>query len=325
MCRHTLISHLILLLCVVLSMQSFAQGKAAIGIDQIEFRALDSEYNTFVGAGGGTTAATAAFIDMVATALVKTNKFDVVERDRVGTVVAEQSGIAQGTSQPNFNFQGANAVDYILTGAITEYGIREEGVDIGRFGGSSMASQTARMAVDIRVLDVSTGQIGFAETISAEVSSAGGVGFGGFSSAQATSEGDFLGQAMRKTAQGVVNLIVSNIFPVTVIQVAQDGTAYLNYGNSVLVIGDVLNVYERSGPDLIDPATGLSLGGPEKLVGSIQVTDTQSQYSMGVSITEGLALSAGMTAKISNQLDGDAQPQRKKKGIRLPGFGRKND
>ena len=309
------------LLLSLLSGQSIAQGKATIGIDQIEFRGMDSTENKVLGIQGDT----AAFIDMVATALVKTGKFDVVERDRVDTIVAEQSGIARGSSQPNFNFQGANAVDYVLTGAITEYGIKEQGVNVGRFGGTSMSSQIARMAVDVRVLDVSTGQIGFAETISAEVSASGGVGFGGFSSAQGASEGDFLGQVMRKTAQGVVNLIVSNIFPVTVIQVSQDGTVYLNYGNSVLAVGDILNIYEKSGPALIDPATGLSLGGPERLVGSIEVTDTNPNYSMGVSVTEGLVLAAGMTARIPNQLEGDAQPQRKKKGLRLPGFGRRDD
>ena len=308
------------LLLSILSSQLVAQGKATIGIDQIEFRGMDSTENKVLGIQGDT----AAFIDMVATALVKTGKFDVVERDRVDTIVAEQTGIARGSSQPNFNFQGANAVDYVLTGAITEYGMKEQEVNVGRFGGTSMSSQIARMAVDVRVLDVSTGQIGFAETISAEVSASGGVGFGGFSSAQGTSEGDFLGQVMRKTAQGVVNLIVSNIFPVTVMQVSLDGTAYLNYGNSVLAVGDLLNIYEQSGPALIDPATGLSLGGPERLVGSIEVTDTNPNYSMGVSVTEGLVLAAGMTARIPNQLEGDAQPQRKKKGLRLPGFGRKD-
>ena len=320
-----LITILATLSVVTLPIASLAQGRATIGIDQIQFRALDSDYNSFVGEGGGTTAAASSFIDMVATALVKTGKFDVVERDRVDTIVAEQSGIARGSMQPDLNFQGADAVDYVLTGAITEYGVKAQGMDVGRFGGTSVSSEAARMAVDVRVLDVSTGQIGFAETVSAEVRSGGGVGFGGFSSAQGTSEGEFMGQVMRKTAQGVVNLIVSNIFPVTVIQISPDGTAYLNYGNSVLAVGDILNIYETSGPDLIDPATGLSLGGPEKLVGSIQVTDTNPNYSMGVSMTEGLQLSAGMTAKISNQLEGGAKPQRKKKGVRLPGFGRKKD
>ena len=301
------------------SFASWSQGRATIGIDRIEFRGMDSTENKVLGIQGDT----AAFIDMVATALVKTGKFDVVERDRVETVVAEQSGIARGSSQTDFNFQGANAVDYVLTGAITEYGISEQGVNVGRFGGSSMSSQVARMAVDVRVLDVATGQIGFAETISAEVSASGGVGFGGFSSAQATSEGEFLGQVMRQAAQGIVNLMVSNIFPVTVIQVAQDGTAYLNYGNSVLSVNDLLNVYEKSGPDLVDPATGLSLGGPEKLVGTIQVTDTNPNYSMGISVTEGLVPAVGMTARVTDQLEGAAKPQRKKRGVRLPGFGRR--
>lgn len=55
---------------------------------------------------------TTAFLDMIATALVKTNKFNVVD-DRIDAILSEQSGIARGSSQPNFNFQGADFVDYL--------------------------------------------------------------------------------------------------------------------------------------------------------------------------------------------------------------------
>ena len=100
---------------------------------------------------------------------------------------------------------------------------------MGRFGGTShVVPQTARMAVGRPAcLDVSTGQIGFAETVSAGSELFGrGWRWRGFLRPQATSEGEFLGQVMRKTAQGVVNLMVSqHNFPLTIIQVAPDGTA----------------------------------------------------------------------------------------------------
>ena len=292
-----------------------AQGRATIGIGSIEYRGMDSTENKVLGLQGDT----AAFIDMVATALVKTNKFNVVERDRIDAIVAEQSGIAQGSSQTNFNFQGADSVDYVLLGSITEYGFRDTGAGVGML---SAVSSTARMAVDVRVLDVSTGTIGFADTISAEIRTSGGVAVSGFSTASDSSEGEVLGQVMRKTAQGVVNLIVSNIFPIRIVRVTQDGTAMLNYGNSVLAVGDLLNIY-RLGEEFIDPDTGEVLGRDEQLVGSIQVTEANDRFSKAIATAEGQTIPTDVIARITDQLDSRAAPQRKRRGIRLPGFGRK--
>ena len=152
----------------VFSLEALAQGRASIGIGDIEFRAMDSAGNKNRRAYGGNKVQddTAAFVDMISTALVKTQKFHVVERDRIAALMAEQSGIASGSANPNFNFSGADQVDYILLGSITEYGIREQQASGSKF---AVASEVARMAVDIRVLDTSTGAIGFADTISSEV------------------------------------------------------------------------------------------------------------------------------------------------------------
>ena len=60
---------------------ALAQGKATIGIDQIEFRGMGLRPRTKPLAYKEDTA---GFVDMVATALVKTGKFDVVERGQGG-------------------------------------------------------------------------------------------------------------------------------------------------------------------------------------------------------------------------------------------------
>ena len=285
-----------------------AQGRATIGIGSIEYRGMDSTENKFLGIQGDT----AGFIDMVSTALVKTNKFNVVERDRVDAIVAEQSGIAQGTSAINYQFPGTDAVDYILLGAITEYGIKDSAAALGLVGGVGMSSTTARMAVDIRVLDVETGSIGFADTISAEIKASGGVAFQGMATGEEASEGEILGQVMRQCAQGVVNLMVSNIFPIRVVRVMQDGTAMLNYGSSVLAVGDVLNVY-RLGEAFIDPDTGETLGQDEEHVGAIQVIETNARFSKAVSTQEGQTIPTDVIARVTDPMDSGANPQRKKK------------
>ena len=296
----------------VFSLEALAQGRASIGIGDIEFRAMDSAGNKNRRAYGGNKVQddTAAFVDMISTALVKTQKFHVVERDRIAALMAEQSGIASGSANPNFNFSGADQVDYILLGSITEYGIREQQASGSKF---AVASEVARMAVDIRVLDTSTGAIGFADTISSEVRAGTAIATGKFQTGGSQSEGDTLGRVMRQTAQGAVNLIVSHIYPIRVVSVSAEGIAMLNYGSSMLQAGDILNIYEL-GEEFIDPDTGEVLGRDEKHVGTIRVTEAQERFSKAVATNEGQTIPNNVMARIAkNAPESGAKPQRRRK------------
>ena len=289
-----------------------AQGRASIGIGSIEFRAMDSAGNKNRRAYGRNEVQedTAAFVDMITTALVKTNKFEVVERDRVDAIMAEQSGIAQGGSSVNFDFRGADPIDYILLGAITEYGVNQQSAGAGQFG---MASEVARMAVDVRVIDTQDGRIGFADSISAEVRAGTAVASDRFSAADGKSEGDALGQVMRKAAQGVVNLIVSNVFPIRVVSVSSEGIAMLNYGSSMLREGDLLNLYEL-GDEFVDPDTGEVLGRDERLVGTVQVIEAHNRFSKATATEQGQYIPNGAIARISESTGHTrSKPERKRK------------
>ena len=58
---------------------------------------------------------TRAFVDMITTALVKTNKFNVMERDRLGEIAKEQG--LQAFSDGRFpTGVSVDGVDYILLG-----------------------------------------------------------------------------------------------------------------------------------------------------------------------------------------------------------------
>ena len=297
----------------VFSLDALAQGRASIGIGDIEFRAMDSAGNKNRSAYGGNQVQddTAAFVDMVSTALVKTQKFKVVERDRVDAIMAEQSGIASGGANPNFDFSGADWVDYILLGSITEYGSREQQASGVKFG---FASEVARMAVDIRVLNTATGAIEIADTISSEVRGSTAIATGQFQTGGDQSEGDTLGRVMRQTAQGAVNLIVTHIYPIRVVSVSAEGIAMLNYGSSVLQAEDILNIYEL-GEEFIDPDTGEVLGRDEKHVGTIRVTEAQERFSKAVATDEGQTIpTQNVMARIAkNAPESGAKPTRGRK------------
>lgn len=286
-----------ILLAALLAVASSGQGKATMAVGGIEYRAMDSESNKRLRAYGREPREdTRAFIDMITTALVKTNKFDVIERDRLGEIAQEQGiqAMNEGGFPTGVSVEG---VDYILLGAITEYGTKEQAAKFGKFGG---ASETARMAVDVRVIDAHTGSIGFADTISKEVRTGGAFAIEGVASGGESDSSAALGEVMRVTAKGVTALIVSNIFPIRVVAVQDNGEVMLNYGSALLGENDVLDVFTQ-GEAFVDPDTGEELGREETLAGKLQVTSVQDRFSKAT-VIEGEGLAKGMLARITNEV-----------------------
>ena len=156
--------------------------------------------------------------DMLTTALFSTNRYIVLEREKLDTVLAEQdlgaSGrIKRGTEAKIGEVYGA---DLIVTAAVTEFegsaqgvggATRVLGVNIG--GGV----KKAHVAIDIRVIDANTSQIVAATTVVGDAKSFGAAGatwiggtlpiaLGGFSKTP-------IEQAIRVCIQAAVNHIVS--------------------------------------------------------------------------------------------------------------------
>ena len=85
----------------ILCTTALAQGRATIAVGEIEYKAMDSgEDKRYRAYGQDPRENTRAFVDMVTTALVKTNKFDVMERDRMNAILEEQ-GLEIGVFIPD--------------------------------------------------------------------------------------------------------------------------------------------------------------------------------------------------------------------------------
>ncbi len=135
--------------------------------------------------------------DMLTTALFNSNRFIVLEREQLDTVLKEQDLGAAGrikkeTAAPVGEVYGA---DLIITAAVTEFEGGAQGVGGGtRVLGVTVAGglKKAHVAIDVRVIDAKTSQIVGATTVVGNATSfaAGGaaniggalpVGLGGFS------------------------------------------------------------------------------------------------------------------------------------------------
>jgi len=126
--------------------------------------------------------------DMLTNELAGTGKFKMVEREKLAAVLDEQdladSGrVAKKTGAKIGKLTGAQ---YIVTGALSAFEENTRGTGGGvSFRGISVGGkkEDAYLAIDLRVIDTTTGEIEFTRTVEARASSGGlavGVYRGGF-------------------------------------------------------------------------------------------------------------------------------------------------
>jgi curli biogenesis system outer membrane secretion channel CsgG len=281
---------------------SAAPDLPIIGITKIKAPVDDNGFYTRVNSKADN------FQAMLETQLIKTQRFTVMERNRVDEILAEQGlnnefGNAQ-TAQGGFNVGG---VDYLVYGAITKFGQTEK---VMATGGFSTAQLITEFAADIKVVDASTGEIRKAETAEVELKTAGAVSTGDFASGDA--DADPLSDVQRAAAKKVAAIIATDIFPLEVVKGGE--TIYLNYGDAILDTGDVLTVF-RSGEELIDEATGINLGSEETVIGSIKVTEATGSFSKAALIS-GVEPERGDLARIDKK-SSDASSSQGQAGEKL--------
>ncbi|HEC26468.1 MAG TPA: penicillin-binding protein activator LpoB, partial [Gammaproteobacteria bacterium] len=166
---------LLIMLGLVVSGITHAASKPVVGI-------ADFKKSVSIGWWGGQMGRDMA--DMLANELMGTKKFKVVERQKLGAVIAEQdlaaSGrIKKGTGAKTGELTGAQ---YLITGTVTSY--QEDVADTGgglSFKGISIGGSKGKayIAVDLRVIDTNTGEVVDSRTVEAN-SSKGGLRLGFF-------------------------------------------------------------------------------------------------------------------------------------------------
>jgi curli biogenesis system outer membrane secretion channel CsgG len=115
---------------------------------------------------GGAEAAQDVFV----TELVKSGKFRVVEREQLEALMKEKGLTLSGDVDPKTAIRVGKllGVNYLLTGAVTEYG----NTDVSGGGGGVFAGKRKFVAaLNARIIDTSTGEIAWADEASQEETS----------------------------------------------------------------------------------------------------------------------------------------------------------
>lgn len=246
---------------------------------------------------------------IVIDALARTNRFRLVERTVLGDVLGEQdlasSGrVAQPSGAATGNVLGA---EYLVQVVVTDYEANTSGSDgavggllrskVPILGGVKMGKGTGRVGLNFRLIDAETSEIVFTQQIESIINesnlSLGGVGFG----SDIALGGFFSNYSKTPIGQAVIAGINQGVFDLikeigakraegSVVK-ADAGQIFTNLGDSAVSVGEILEVREQ-GEELIDPETGISLGGTESLLGTVEVTQVQEKFSIArpVSLTK---------------------------------------
>lgn len=246
--------------------------------------------------------------EMVITELMATNRFIVVERGALDEVLDEQdlgdSGrVRQETAAKIGEVLGAQV---LVKGAITEFiekesggagGILVSGIGIGG------KTSTGHVAMDMRLIDATTGQILQSHRAEGKIKSSGlggiaffkGIAFGGTSFKKTA-----LGKAVRASVADAVRFVVDHmeeqVWQGRIVKV--DGSkVYINAGTNMNINNDMVFTVFSKGEELIDPETGLSLGSALTRSGTIRVTQISEKFSVAQTI-EGSGFKRGDVIKM---------------------------
>ncbi len=221
-------------------------------------------------------------LDILSSKLASTNKFILLEREDMDKIVKE----LEIAGKEGYNNVGA---DFLIIGSVTEFGRKTKG-DVDVFSRSK--TQTVQAGVNIRLVDVSTGQIIYSEEAKglAETTNKTTMGMGERTGYDATLSDKAISAAISKLVENIVNNCMDKPWKSYFLSY-EDGDILISGGESQGIdVGDTFRVVKK-GKRVENPQTGMMMELPGETVGRVKVEYTggatpQNEFSK-VSFIEG--------------------------------------
>lgn len=285
----------------------YAGRKARLGVLPVDNKSASSTFTVSSAYGdvdysASTTGVPVNGIEsIVIDSLSQTNRFRLVERTELGSVLGEQDLVTSGRVATPSGAATGNVLgaEYLVQLVITDYETNTSGTDgaVGGFlrskvpllGGVKAGSSLGRVGLNIRLIDAETSEITFTKQIESVIKETN-LGFGGVGWGSSVALGGFLssysktpvGQAVIAGVNQAVFELVKQVGarpPEGSIVKAEPAEIYTNLGQDAVAVGDRLQVLKK-GEELIDPETGISLGGSTTSIGDIEVIQVQEKFSI---------------------------------------------
>ena len=227
-------------------------------------------------------------IDILSAKLAARGKFVLLERadsDKIQNEVEKNGGSSQKVP-----------ADYLIIGSITEFGRKTTG-EVGIVTRSK--KQTVEAGVNIRLVDVRTGQVIYSEEGKgeAETSSSTTLGFGGVQGYDATLSDKAISAAIEKLVDNIEKTCMDRPWKSYFLSYDKDGILIAGGEKQGVKVGSTLLVYEK-GKQVKNPQTGMLIELPGKQVAKLNVLSTggttvTDEYAI-VTLTEGTVNSSNL-------------------------------
>lgn len=203
-------------------------------------------------------------LDILSSKLAASNKFILLERGDLETLLAE--------CQKGENVTSTIGADYMILGSLTEFGRKNTGKN-GVF--SNTLTQTVEAGVSIRIVDVSTGLIIYSDEAKgfAEVSSKQTMGIGGQQGFDATLSDKAISEAIGQLVENIINKCTDKPWRTYFLSYDEDGVLIAGGKSQGLSEGDSFAIM-TFGKKVKNPQTGVTIELPGKKVGSVKILAT---------------------------------------------------
>jgi curli biogenesis system outer membrane secretion channel CsgG len=244
-----------------------------------------------------------AIASQMGTALMSTDCFILTDRMVLSEVLREQELGLAGVTRQESTPQAGRLVgaQILIKGDITEFetGKKGNGMTLGlglakiplglRFGRNK---NVAHIAIDLRLIDASTGEILFSETLTSEATTSGmAVGLDYRQASLGTDQyaKTPMGQAVRDTVVKAAGYIVQHLYGVDWTGQVVDTMGlqiFINAGSeSGVEVGDTFTVTNVA-KELIDPSSGVVLGRIEQEMGDIRIEQVNVKYAIARAVSD---------------------------------------
>ena len=285
----------------------YAGRRARVGVLEVGNRSSASTFSVR-GMGGSidfSSSNTGIPVDgieaIVIDAMNRSGRFRLVERTELDSVLGEQDLASSGrVAKPSGAKTGSVlGAEYLVQFVITDYQPDTQGRDIGvggllakkvpLLGGVKVKNREGRVGMNLRVIDATTSEITFTKQIESAIKESGlafggasvigDLGLGGFMSKYAeTPIGQAVIAGINKAVYELAKQVGARPAEGSVVK-ADPNEIFLNLGSDQVSVGERLSIY-RKGEELIDPETGISLGGDRTMLGDVEIVRVEDKFSI---------------------------------------------
>ncbi len=243
--------------------------------------------------------------DMLITALVKTGKFRVFERAALSELLAEKNLSMSDLANPGVAAQQKFEIgDILVKATITEFGYKEGKVGgaLKKLGGrASVGSYTGRVAVDMRLIDIGSSEVIWAETVTkTETSKSLQLDTRKFSFGDVDRFDDHVvGKATRKVIIAVVDKLEDETKnrPWQGVLITADEYLFIDGGSELGIKSGMRFMVLRQGKIVKHPKTGKVLKVIHEIVGEVRATEVEEGVTT-VETVEGSGFLTGDVVKL---------------------------